>query len=212
MGQNQFNVGRRLRERGQLTFGGETLIFQSDPYSVSKQCERQVVYQNSAAFLPLFLVFCQSTVAPSDKAFGRHLDLIQRPNQQRRDAGSKADDEKEARPLEPDKPIKRELAGANSQTYQIRLSAGQFLKAIVEQQGIDVVVQVSGPDGKHILGFDSESMSQGQEEVSLVAEVEGAFQLIVRPTQIGAPAGSYEIRIEELRVATETDRALLGQS
>jgi hypothetical protein len=90
--------------------------------------------------------------------------------------------------LEPGKAIKRELAGANSHTYQLRLSIGQFLKAIVGQQGIDVVVQVSGPDGEQIMELDSESRLQGREEVSLVAELAGAFRLIVRPKQNGAPA------------------------
>jgi CHAT domain-containing protein/Tfp pilus assembly protein PilF len=70
------------------------------------------------------------------------------------------------------------------------------------------VAQLSGPGGEQIAEFDSESRSQGREEVSLVAEMAGAFQLIVRPKQNGAPAGSYEIRIEELRAATDADRAL----
>jgi CHAT domain-containing protein/Tfp pilus assembly protein PilF len=138
-------------------------------------------------------------------ALGR---LGQQPTQAPRDGGSKADGEKEARLLEPGQSIKRELAGDDSHTYQIKLGAGQYLKVVVEQQGIDVVAQVSGSDGKQILEFDSERMSQGREEVSLIAEAAGAFLLIVRPKQNGTPAGSYEIRIEELRVATDTDRAL----
>jgi tetratricopeptide (TPR) repeat protein len=115
---------------------------------------------------------------------------------------------KDIHALEPGKPIRRELAGGQEHSYQIKLNANQFLKVAVEQKGIDVVAQVSGPDGKQILEFDSESRSQGREVVSLVAEAAGAFQLIVRPKQNGAPAGSYEIRIEELRAATDTDRAL----
>jgi CHAT domain-containing protein/Tfp pilus assembly protein PilF len=79
---------------------------------------------------------------------------------------------------------------------------------IVEQQGIDLVAKVSGPDGRQILEFDSESRPQGREEVSLVAEAAGVFQLIVSPKHNGATAGSYEFRIEELRAATDTDRAL----
>ena len=54
----------------------------------------------------------------------------------------------------------------------------------------------------------SESRPQGEEEISLVAEAPGAIQLIVRPGLNVAPAGSYEIRIDELRAATDTDRAL----
>jgi CHAT domain-containing protein/Tfp pilus assembly protein PilF len=148
-------------------------------------------------------------IALSGSASGRTLERqAQQSSQTRRDAGAKADDEKEARLLESGKPIKRELAGDHSHTYQVRLSAGQFLRVIVEQQGIDVVAEVSGPDEKQILKFDSESRPQGREEISLVAEASGAFQLIVRPEQNGAPSGSYEIRIEELRVATDADRAV----
>ncbi|HKX30597.1 MAG TPA: tetratricopeptide repeat protein, partial [Blastocatellia bacterium] len=46
------------------------------------------------------------------------------------------------------------------------------------------------------------------ESVSLVAEAAGDYRLVVRPVQEGGPAGRYEIRIEELRPATENDREL----
>src|SRR5262245_4507846 len=123
-------------------------------------------------------------------------------------SGSKSDDEKKVRLLEPGKSIRRELSGANSHAYQIRLSARQFLKVVVEQQGIDVVAQLSGPGGEQIAEFDWEGRSQGQELASLVAEADGAYRLTVRPKQKNAPAGGYEIRIEEFRAATDDDRAL----
>jgi CHAT domain-containing protein/lipopolysaccharide biosynthesis regulator YciM len=92
--------------------------------------------------------------------------------------------------------------------YRIELDPGEFLKVIVEQKGIDLVAEVLGPDGKQIMEFDSENGAQGREEVSLVAELKGDFQLILRSKRYGAPAGSYEIRIEELRDATGADREL----
>jgi CHAT domain-containing protein/Tfp pilus assembly protein PilF len=145
----------------------------------------------------------------SENALGRTFGRpAQQPAQAPRDAGNKADDEKEERLLEPGKAIKRELSGADSHTYRIRLSDGQFLKVVVEQQGIDVVAQLSGPGGEQIAEFDLESRSQGQELASLVAEAEGEYRLTVRPKQKNAPAGGYEIRVEELRAATENDRAL----
>jgi len=150
------------------------------------------------------LFFCLSASTPSGKAHCRTGDLILQSTQEPTGAGK----EKDIHALEPGKPIRRELAGGQRHTYQTRLDPNQFLKVVVEQKGIDVVAQASGPDGKQILEVDSESRSQGREEISLVAEAAGAFQLIVRPKQNGAPAGSYEIRIEELRVATDTDRAL----
>src|SRR6266508_3123519 len=116
--------------------------------------------------------------------------------------------EKDVRPLEPGKPIERELAGGQSHAYQITLSAGQFMKVIVEQRGIDVVVGLLGPDDKQIMEFDSEIRSQGQETVWQVAEVAGSYRLNVKANHKGAPAGGYEIRVVELRAATEKDRVL----
>jgi CHAT domain-containing protein/Tfp pilus assembly protein PilF len=116
--------------------------------------------------------------------------------------------EKDVRPLEPGKPIERELAGGQSHAYQITLSAGQFMKVIVEQRGIDVVVGLLGPDAKQTMEFDSEPRSQGQETVWQVAEVAGSYLLNVKAPHKGAPAGGYEIRVVELRAATEKDRVL----
>jgi CHAT domain-containing protein/tetratricopeptide (TPR) repeat protein len=140
----------------------------------------------------------------SGKVYGRTGNLIPQSASESNGAGN----EEEFRVLERGKPIRRELAGGQEHGYQIRLIAHLFLKVVVEQKGIDVIVQVAGPDGKQILEFDSESRPEGQEEVSLVAEAAGGFRLMVRPRINGAVAGSYEIRIEELRIATDTDRAL----
>jgi CHAT domain-containing protein/Tfp pilus assembly protein PilF len=154
------------------------------------------------------LIFSPIAAISSRQAFGG--DMFRQSPQQARDAGSRDGVEKDVRALEAGKLIKRELAGGERQAYRIELSADQFLKVIVEQQGIDVVAEVSGADGKQILEFDSESRSQGREEISMVAEAAGVFLLAVRPKLEVTSAGSYEIRIEELRAATSTDRALHG--
>src|SRR6266508_1257912 len=167
-------------------------------------------YQALASLSTIVLFFSPVAAISSRQAFGGSFGLFQQSTQQSRDKGSVGGDEEDARALEAGKPVKRELAGGRQHAYRIGLGADQFLKVIIEQQGIDVVAQVSGPDGKQILEFDSESRSQGREEISLVAEAAGAFLLTVHPKQNGAPSGSYEIRIEELRIATDFDRALHG--
>jgi tetratricopeptide (TPR) repeat protein len=166
---------------------------------------RRYAYQILFSSSILLLFSSLEAAIPSNQAFGGSLGLSRQSAQQSRDKGG---DEKEVRALEAGKPIKSELAGGRRHAYRISLGADQFLKVIVEQQGIDLVAQVSGPDGKQILEFDSENRVQGREEVSVVTEVAGAFLLIVSPKHNGAPAGSYEIRVEELRAATDTDRAL----
>ena len=42
--------------------------------------------------------------------------------------------------LEPGKPIQHELDGGQSQSYRIRLEAGQFVQIVVDQHGIDVLL------------------------------------------------------------------------
>jgi CHAT domain-containing protein/Tfp pilus assembly protein PilF len=177
---------------------------QSEYHSSFDRRHRHVGYRDLAAFLTLFLLFSLPVLMPSDKALGGTVDLIQRSTNQ----PSIAINEDDLRLLEPGKPIKREIGGGQKHIYQIRLGADQFLRVIVEQDGIDVVVVVLGPDGNRVTEFDSESMLRGQEPVSRVAEMDGDYLLIVQPRQRGALAGRYEIRIDELRAATENDRAL----
>jgi len=171
---------------------------------------RRFTPRSLAKFLAFCLLFSSLAVALSENASTRALwSPAQQPAQSPRDAGNKADDESEARPLEPGKAIKRELAGGHSHTYLIWLSAGQFLKVIVEQQGIDVVTQLSKlGGGDQISEFDSQRGSKGQESATLLTEAAGIYRLTVRPRQKNAPAGEYEIRIEELRAATEDDLAV----
>src|SRR5262247_212104 len=177
------------------------MIFQSDLNSVSKGRNRQVVYQNLAAFFPLFLAFSLLTFAPSDEAFGHASDPFLQLTQERRGAGSGAGGENDVRALEPGKPHRRVLADGRRHAYRIRLAADQFLRAVIEQDGIDVVARLLGPDGEQIMEFDSEKRLRGRETVELVAEAEGDYRLVVQPRQESA-AGAYEIRIEELRAAT----------
>jgi CHAT domain-containing protein/Tfp pilus assembly protein PilF len=110
--------------------------------------------------------------------------------------------------LEQGNPIERELAAGQSHVYQITLAEGDYLSVKVEQRGIDVAVKVLGPDGKQILESDTEPRKQGEERVSLVAEVAGSYRLSVGSAQRVAPAGRYEIGVAELRTATERDSRL----
>ncbi len=167
----------------------------------------QVIYRSSANFIALFLLCILSTSSLSHKTFVFAQGLNQQSIQESRDAGDEASDEKGFRLLEPGRPIQRELAGGQH-IYQIRLRTDQYLGVIVEQEGIDVVVAVTGPDGRQMAEFDSESLPWGQERVSCVADKEGDYQLSIELRQRGALAGRYAIRIEELRAATENDRAL----
>src|SRR5215475_3899731 len=177
-------------------------------YVVSGGRNWQVVDQRLAVLFISFAICGISSIIPSDKALGSAPGRTWQSSQKPPAVGGVAGEEKDVRRLEPGQPIRRELEGGQEQGYRIGLSAGQYLEVIVEQRGIDVAITLSGPDGKQILKFDTESRVEGREVVSQVAEVTGENRLMVSPAQRGARAGSYEIRVEELRAATESDRAL----
>jgi CHAT domain-containing protein/Tfp pilus assembly protein PilF len=170
---------------------------------LGNRCKR-TVYQSLTTIWMLFIFVGLLTAAPPPRAFRYTLSLSHQSTKQL----SGTSDEKDVRALEPGKPIERELTDGQQHTYQIELKADQFLKAAVKQQGVDIVVQVLGPNGRQIAEVNAESRLQGREEVLLAAEATGMYWLTVRPNQKEVPAGSYEIRIEELRAATENDRIL----
>ncbi len=115
-------------------------------------------------------------------------------------------EDQQPRSLELDNPIEGELAGDRSDTYRLALAAEHYVSLVIDQRGVDVIAQLSDPGGKPLMEFDSESRLEGRESVSLVAETAGVYTLIVRAKQKNAAAGRYEIRVVELRVATESDR------
>jgi CHAT domain-containing protein/Tfp pilus assembly protein PilF len=104
-------------------------------------------------------------------------------------------------------PIAREMRGREEHTYQLRLSAGEYARVVVEQKGIDVVVTLFGADGNSLVDVDNNlSGTRGLETVSLVADVGGVYRVVVRSLQEDASAGRYEVRLEEPRTATDADR------
>ena len=121
-------------------------------------------------------------------------------------AGHVVQGRQDVRPLVPGARIERELAGGETHAYQVTLASGQYAHAVVEQQGIDVVVKVFGPDGKQIAEVDSPNGIQGAEPISWVAAVAGAYRLEVSSFDKGAKAGRYETKLVELRMAVQDDR------
>jgi CHAT domain-containing protein len=125
------------------------------------------------------------------------------PNQQ----GTTSNAEKKAWPIL-DKVIERELAGGQTHTYHVLLSAGQAASLVVERRGIDVIVEVFDPGARLLAEFDSESRKQGEERVAIVAESTGAYQVRVQARYPKDPAARYAIHAQDIHVATQQDRFL----
>src|SRR5207253_10861731 len=106
---------------------------------------------------------------------------------------------------EPGKSIEAEISGGRIHSYKITMSAGQFAGLEIQQRGIDVAERLFASDGKLVAEFDDELRPQEQEEAEFVAEPGGTYRLDITAKFKGA-SGRYEIRLVEVRGASERDR------
>ncbi|HYJ90920.1 MAG TPA: hypothetical protein VEV84_06415, partial [Pyrinomonadaceae bacterium] len=96
--------------------------------------------------------------------------------------------------LEPGQSVAREIVGGQTHTYRISLTAGQFMRVVLEQQGIDVALALAAPDAKQLMEFNF--TRSGMESLSAEAAASGDYRLTVRPSGTGSDTGSYRVRLE----------------
>jgi len=110
---------------------------------------------------------------------------------------------KEIQQLVQGRPVVRMMRGGDVHNYQVPLSAGQYLKVVIDQRGIDVVVIAFRPDGTKISEVDIPNGTQGPEPISVAAGTSGVYQFEVRSLEADTAPGRYEIRIEEMLSAEQ---------
>jgi tetratricopeptide (TPR) repeat protein len=79
------------------------------------------------------------------------------------------------------------------------------VRIIVEQRGIDVVVQTRDVAGNIIADVDDEIRPRGQEQIDLTADVSGTYTVAISASPVALLIGSYTIRIERRQAATIED-------
>ena len=94
------------------------------------------------------------------------------------------------RPIVYGAPIEQALEGRQVDTYQIDLNEGQYVRIVVEQRGVDVVVALRSPDGAQIYEVDSPNGTAGTEEIPYVVKRSGRYAVTVASFDEKAPAGS----------------------
>lgn len=110
----------------------------------------------------------------------------------------------EQKTLSPGQPVENEIAGGELHLYQVRLTAGQFMRVVAEQKGIGVTLLFASPDGKVV--EVNLTAAGGLESFSTEAAASGDHRLTVRAGGSAATAGAYQLRLEVKPAATATDR------
>ena len=122
--------------------------------------------------------------------------------------GSAAQSENRPDSLQPGKLIQREIANGEAHSYTLNLAAGQYAYVVVNQKGVDVVVTAYGPDGAKITEMNGPTHNHGPEPVFLLAESPGTYRFEVKSETMRT--GPYEIKLEQLRIATAEDRSRIA--
>src|SRR5262245_62116355 len=108
--------------------------------------------------------------------------------------------------LELGRPLERMIGGGEIQRYRIALSPGLYLRVVLTQQGIDVIVTVLDPAGRKIARVDRTSGAYGPENFSVIAEEAGDYTIELRTALKFAAPGRYLITAAEMREAKAEDR------
>ena len=101
------------------------------------------------------------------------------------------------------------IQGGETRSLTLEAAAGQFLGIIVEQDRIDVVAQLFGPDGRMLATSDGPDYWMWEEEIALVAEASGTYRLEVRSFLDSSPTGAFRVRIDGPREVRDGDRMRL---
>lgn len=103
------------------------------------------------------------------------------------------------------------IAPNSAHDYAMRLAAGESANLTVTQIGVDLVVEVRGPDGSSLSTFDSPNGRNGDEPVEIIASTPGLYAIRVRPYDGREPAGKYRLQVTALRTARGTREMLHGR-
>jgi CHAT domain-containing protein len=96
------------------------------------------------------------------------------------------------------------MKGGESHTYRLTLAEGDYVRVVVDQEGVDVVVSIYDPERRLLIRMDSPNGMRGPEAASALARVAGDY--IVEVVAYEPPlAGGYVLRVEGPRAAVAAD-------
>lgn len=108
----------------------------------------------------------------------------------------------EVRQPVPGERVEREMGRQEAHLYEVAAEGRPFL-IFVEQRGIDVILDVQGPDGAILGKSNAPTGRQGPESFLVAPAATGLYRLTVAADPgTGAP-GRYELRIEDLGAASQ---------
>jgi CHAT domain-containing protein/Tfp pilus assembly protein PilF len=101
-----------------------------------------------------------------------------------------------------------ELSAGQTDSYQVSLNEGSYLRTVIELRGTDATVTVHEPGGRAILNIDCREYRATT--VSLIAPISGVYHLEVRLSEGAKDKGRYELTTEEIKPASTIEKQRLA--
>jgi hypothetical protein len=105
-------------------------------------------------------------------------------------------------------PVEVALLNGESHSYQIALTADQYLQVEVARRGVDVIMELFDPAGTKLTEVDNARVKQGSELLTFIADVLGNYRIQISMAEKNAPAGRYEVKVIALKAPTADERSL----
>jgi hypothetical protein len=97
----------------------------------------------------------------------------------------------------------RPLGPGESHVYTITLQVGAGVLGEADQHGIDLVIDIFGPDGKLIRTVDTPNGAEGPEPIDLTAFQTGLYKLVIHTLDEKAMPGKYVMKIDRVLTVVE---------
>jgi enterochelin esterase-like enzyme len=102
----------------------------------------------------------------------------------------------------------RTLRSGENHLYTITLQDGTAVVGEADQHGIDLVIDIFGPDGKLFRTVDSSNGAEGSEPIDLTAIKAGVYKLVVHAIDPAAKPGKYLMKIDRVLTVEENGQRM----
>ncbi len=107
--------------------------------------------------------------------------------------------------LAADQTIEREIKGGETQSFAIRIEAGQTARIEIEQKGVDVSLAAYNARGERFIESETPSGVLGNDSILVTAIETGEYKIEVSPADPKAASGKYLIKLAEIRPTVQQD-------
>jgi WD40 repeat protein/uncharacterized caspase-like protein len=113
---------------------------------------------------------------------------------------------RQAGKLELHHPVGRDLGPGQADLFTVDATAGQFLRVVADQKGVNVLLRIVDPEGKVLVTANRPTNGFGPQAMSAIVPGSGSLQLKVEIAPDTYVAGQYAMELTDLRDPTEKDR------